>query len=71
MSSGGYPLPLHKVFQLVHNAALLLNSYEALRRYSQGHQFKRNESTEQLGNTGKCGQHQNYLLAKLTQVSLT
>lgn len=36
-------------FQLVHNAALLLNSYDALRRYRQGDLFtKRNKSTEPL-----------------------
>lgn len=65
-------LSLHKAFQLVHNAALLLNSYDTLIWYSQGDQvIKRNESMEHLSYTEKCQQCQNHLFAKLTQVNLT
>lgn len=72
VSSGRWHLflSLHKAFQLVHNAALLLNSYDALRRFSQGDQFiKRNESMEHLSYTEKCGLHQNYLFVKLTRLT--
>lgn len=48
-------------------AALLLNSYDALRRFRQGDQFiKRNESMEHRSYAEKCGGHQNYFYAKLT-----